>query len=52
MVPRTPALVVAVLGPVLVAALLTTLRGLLTSSNAALVLVLVVGAVAATGHPS
>jgi len=52
MVPRTPALVVAVLGPVLFAALLTTLRSLLTSSNAALVLVLVVGAVAATGYRS
>lgn len=52
MVSRTPALVVAVLGPVLVAALLTTLRDVVTGSNAALVLVLLVVAVAATGHRS
>jgi K+-sensing histidine kinase KdpD len=52
MLPRTPALVAAVLGPVLIAALLTTLRGVVTGSNAALVLVLLVVAVAATRHRS
>jgi K+-sensing histidine kinase KdpD len=50
MVSRTPALLLAVLGPLAVAALMTTVRGVVTGSNAALVLVLVVVAVAATGH--
>jgi Domain of unknown function (DUF4118) len=47
---RTPTLVFAVLGPILIGALLATVRGFTTNDNAALVLVLVVVAVAATGH--
>lgn len=52
MTSRTSALVVAVLGPILVAALLMTVRGVVPGSGAALVLVLPVVAVAATGHRS
>ncbi len=52
MASRTSALVVAVLGPVVTAALLTTVRGIVPGSGAALVLVLPVVAVAATGYRS
>jgi hypothetical protein len=47
---RSLALTAAVLGPVAVSALLSPLRTLVTSNNAALVLVLVVVAVAGTGY--
>jgi K+-sensing histidine kinase KdpD len=47
---RTLALTAAVLAPVVVGALLTGIRDLITNNNAALVLVLVVVAVAATGY--
>ena len=47
---RPRVLAAAVLVPVAVCALLSTVRGLVSNDNAALVLVLVVVAVAATGH--
>ena len=47
---RTVALTAAVLAPVVVGALLSLVRDLITNNNAALVLVLVVVAVAATGY--
>jgi hypothetical protein len=47
---RPLALTAAVLAPIAAGALLSTVRGLVTNNNAALVLVLVVVAVAATGY--
>ena len=49
---RPLALTAAVLAPIAAGALLSTARGLVTNTNAALVLVLAVVAVAATGHAS